>query len=96
MRACQVVSLLRRWLPQVPMKLLGDQAYSIRELGVHCTQPQGTLLAPFRLDSVIHPPVPPRDPPTRGRPRVVGPRLPCLQHVLHDPHTVWQRLMLDW
>jgi DDE superfamily endonuclease len=95
-RACQVVSLLRRWLPGVPLKLLGDQAYSIRELGLHCTHQQVTLIAPFRRDSVLHQPVPRRDPHTVGRPRVVGSRLPSLQHVLHDPHTVWQRLTLDW
>jgi hypothetical protein len=37
LRARQVVSLLRRWLPEGPIKLLGDQAYSILELGLHCT-----------------------------------------------------------
>jgi hypothetical protein len=31
-----------------------------------------------------------------GRPPVVGKRLPSLEHVLHDPQTVWQRLTLDW
>ncbi|HEV8191690.1 MAG TPA: transposase [Ktedonobacterales bacterium] len=96
LRACQVVSLLRRWLLGVPMKLLGDQAYSILELGLHCARQQITLIAPFRLDSVIHQPVPRRDPHTIGRPRVVGPRLPSLQHVLHDPSTRWERLTLDW
>jgi DDE superfamily endonuclease len=95
-RAHQVVSLLRRWLPEVPMKLMGDRAYSILELGLHCTQQQITLIAPFRLDSVIHQPTPVRSPHTVGRPPVVGPRLPSLEHVLHDPHTVWQRLILDW
>ena len=96
MRARQVVSLLRRWLPGVPIKLLGDGAYSILELGLHCARQQITLIAPFRLDSVIHQPAPVRDPTPIGRPRVVGPRLPSLEHVLHDPHTVWQRLTLDW
>jgi hypothetical protein len=95
-RARQVVSLLRRWQPAAPMKLLGDQAYSILELGLHCTRQQITLIAPFRLDSVMHQPAPVRDPHTIGRPRVVGPRLPSLQHVLHDPATRWERLTLDW
>ena len=96
LRARQVVSLLHRWLPGVPITLLGDQAYSILELGVHCTRQQVTLIAPFRLDSMIHQPAAVRSPHTIGRPRVVGPRLPSLQHVLHDPSTVWERLTLDW
>jgi hypothetical protein len=94
--AGQVVSLLRRWQPAARIKLLGDQAYSILELGLHSTRQQITLIAPFRLDSVLHHPAPARDPHTIGRPRVVGSRLPSLQHLLQDPQTVWQRLTLDW
>ncbi|HEV2458706.1 MAG TPA: hypothetical protein VGS80_10105, partial [Ktedonobacterales bacterium] len=56
LRARQVVSLLRRWLPGMPIKLLGDQAYSILELGLHCARQQVTLIAPRRLDAVIHQP----------------------------------------
>jgi hypothetical protein len=96
MRAHQLVSVLRRWLPGVPIKLMGDLAYSILELGLHCTRQQITLIAPFRLDSVIHQPPPVRRPHTVGRPPVVGPRLPSLQHVLYDPQTLWQRLTMDW
>ena len=95
-RARQVVSLLRRWLPGVPIKLMGDMAYSILELGWHCAAQQITLIAPFRLDSVIHQPAPGRTLHTLGRPRVVGPRLPSLEHILADPQTVWERLILDW
>jgi hypothetical protein len=75
-RTRQVVSLLRRWLPGVPIKLLGDGAYSILELGLHCAHQQVTLIAPFRLDSMMHQPAPVRDPHAIGRPRVVGERLP--------------------
>lgn len=85
MRAHHVVSLVRRWLPGVPIKLLGDRAYRILELGLHCTRQQVTLIAPFRLDSMIHQPTPVRDPHTVGRPRVVGERLPSLEQVLSDP-----------
>ena len=56
MRAHQLVSLLRRWLPNVPIKLMGDTAYSILELGLHCVAQHVTLIAPFRLDLVIHQP----------------------------------------
>src|SRR6266852_6908921 len=40
MRAHQMVSLLRRWLPTVPIKLIGDTASSILELGLHCAAQQ--------------------------------------------------------
>ncbi len=96
MRAHQMVSLLRRWLPNVPIKLMGDTAYSILELGLHCTRHHVTLIAPFRLDSVIHQPVEARTKHTIGRPRVVGKRLPSLETVLHDPKAVWQRITVDW
>jgi hypothetical protein len=69
LRARQVVSLLRRWLPGVPIKRMGDRAYSILELGLHCARRQITLIAPLRLDSVLHQPPPVRDPhasPRRG------------------------------
>jgi hypothetical protein len=96
MRAHQLVSLLRRWLPEVPITLLGDLAYSILELGLQCAQQHVTLIAPFRLDSVIHQPPPQRSTSTRGRPPAKGKRLPSIEHILHDPTTVWQRLTLDW
>lgn len=96
MHAHQLVSLLRRWLPGVPIKLMGDLAYSILELGLQCAKHQITLIAPYRLDSVMHQPPPVRTKHTLGRPPVVGKRLPSLEHILQDPQTVWQRLTLDW
>ena len=80
----------------MPIKLIGDTAYSILELGLHCVAQHVTLIAPFRLDSVIHHPAQARTKHTIGRPRVVGKRLPSLETVLHDPKTVWQRITVDW
>jgi hypothetical protein len=96
MRAHQMVSLLRRWLPNVPLKLIGDTAYSILELGLHCARHRVTLIAPFHLDSMIHQPPEARTKHTIGRPRVVGKRLPSLETVLHDPKTVWQPITVNW
>jgi hypothetical protein len=75
---------------------LGDTAYSILELGLHCQERQVTLLTPFHLDAALHELPPERDAHTIGRPRVVGQRLPSLEQVLADPTTIWQSLTVDW
>jgi DDE superfamily endonuclease len=96
MWAHQMISLVRRWLPDRPIKLMGDTAYSVLELGLHANTQQVTLVTTGRLDAVLHEPPPQRTRHTIGRPRVVGQRLPSLEQVLQDPETVWQKLILDW
>ena len=96
MWAHQMLSLVRRWLPERSIKLMGDTAYTILELGLHAKAQQVTLITTGRLDAVLHEPPPERTRHTIGRPRVVGQRLPALQQVLQDPETVWQKLTLDW
>jgi hypothetical protein len=96
MWAHQMLSLVRRWLPERSMKLMGDTAYTILELGLHAKAQQVTLVTTGRLDAVLHEPPPERTRHTIGRPRVVGQRLPALQQVLQDPETVWQKLTLNW
>jgi DDE superfamily endonuclease len=96
MWAQQMISLVRRWLPDRSIKLMGDTAYSVLELGLHANAQQVTLVTTGRLDAVLHEPPPERTPHTIGRPRVVGQRLPSLEQVLQNPQTVWQKLTLDW
>src|SRR5947199_2727826 len=96
MWAHQMVSLVRRWLPDRSIKLMGDTAYSVLELGLHANAQHVTLVTTGRLDAVLHEPPPERTRHTIGRPRVVGKRLPALEQVLQDPETVWQKLTLDW
>src|SRR5258706_6247711 len=96
MWARQMVKLVRRWCPTLPITLLGDTAYSILELGLTCQEQQVSLLTPFHLDAVLHALPPERDAHTIGRPRVVGSRLPSLEQILADPNTTWQRLTLEW
>ncbi|HVB24513.1 MAG TPA: transposase [Ktedonobacteraceae bacterium] len=96
MWAHQMISLVRRWLPDRSFKLMGDTAYSVLELGLHANVQQVTLVTTGRLDAVLHEPPPERTKHTIGRPRVVGKRLPALEKVLQDPQTRWQKLTLDW
>lgn len=92
----QMVSVVRHWLPDRSIKLMGDTAYTVLELGLHAKAQQVTLITTGRLDAVLHDPPPERTQHTIGRPRVVGQRLPALEHVLQDQETVWQKLTLDW
>ena len=94
--AQQMLSLVRRWLPDRCITLMGDTACSILELGLHANHHQVTLVTTGRLDAVLHEPPPERTTHTIGRPRVVGQRLPSLEQVLQNPETVWQKLTLDW
>lgn len=96
MWAQQMISLVRRWLPDREIKLMGDTAYTVLELGLHAKAQHVTLITTGRLDAVLHEPAPERTQHTIGRPRVVGNRLPALETVLQDPNTVWQPLTLDW
>lgn len=96
MWAHQMMNLVRRWLPDRPIKLMGDTAYTILELGLHANTQHVTLITTGRLDAVLHEPPPERTQHTIGRPRVVGQRLPSLEQVLQNPETVWQQLTLDW
>jgi hypothetical protein len=96
MWAQQMVSLVRRWQAFRSIKLRGDTAYSVLELGLHAQQQRVTLVTTGRLDAVRHSPPPQRTRHTIGRPRVVGQRLPALEHLLQDQEMVWQQITLDW
>jgi hypothetical protein len=95
-RARQMILVIRRWLPKVQITVLGDQAYSVLELGRACTRHGVRLIAPLRLDAALYAPAPPREPGTNGRPRVKGERLLRLEQVLTDVHTAWQRVRVQW
>ena len=95
-RARQMIACLRRWLPGVPLTIVGDSAYSVIELGLACRRRGVGLIAPLRLDARLFTPAPERAPGTVGRPRVAGKRLPNLDVVLSDPKTAWSRAMVRW
>jgi len=92
--AGQMVSQLRRWLPDRAIVLVADSSYAVLAFLRHCT----TLARPvivvtrLRLDARLFAPVPERRPGTKGRPRKKGARLPTLKTLAASPHTRWQRV----
>jgi hypothetical protein len=94
--AGQMVAVVRRWLPDVPIKLIGDGAYSGLTLGLTCARYHVTLIAPLRQDACLCAPAPERSPGQNGRPRIKGKRFPKLSQVLVDPQTTWQQSTVKW
>ena len=94
--AHEMIRVVRRWLPHAAITVLGDQAYSVVELGQACRQCAVRLIAPLRLDAVLHDAPPMRQPGTRGRPRLKGRRLPSLAARLEDVATPWESLSVLW
>jgi len=95
-RARQMILVLRRFLPQTEITVLGDQTYSVAELGRECARHNVRLIAPLRLDARLYEPAPLRPPGTKGRPARKGARLPKLSEVLADQSTAWSRIRVTW
>jgi hypothetical protein len=95
--ARQMIAVVRRWLPGVPLTLLGDTTYSAIALGHACRRRSVRLIAPLGWKACLHDPLPP---PTtkrgRGRPRKAGPAQPKLAAVLVDPATTWRSVGVPW
>ena len=95
---------LRRWLPQRPLVLVGDNAYAVLDL-LHCCQSLRepvTLIARLRLDAALYAPAPPRQPGRNGRPPLKGPRRPPLKalleqtQVLDQTQVTWASAAVAW
>jgi len=94
--AGQMVQWVRRVLPGRRIKLIGDGAYSVIELGLTCLASGVTLIAPLRLDARLFGPPPAVTGKRVGRPPLVGQRLPNLEQVARQSSTIWHRSQVDW
>jgi hypothetical protein len=97
-RTAQLVRWLHRLFKQSDrtIKLIGDSAYSVIDLGLLCRNLGITLIAPLRMDARLFEEAPPRKAGTKGRPRLVGQRLPLLSHLANDLSQAWELVELDW
>ncbi len=95
-RAWQLIRLVRRWLPGRELVFVSDNSFAALELLAQVQSlPQTSLITRLRLDAALYDPAPPREPGTRGRPRLKGKRRPTLEAVLADDDTEWTTLTVD-
>jgi len=93
--ARQMVRVVHRWCPTRPLVLVGDTTYAALAF-LAATRSVATIVTRLRLDARLFEPAPPRVPRQKGRPRLVGPRLPTLAARLVDPATVWSPLVVPF
>jgi hypothetical protein len=87
--------LVVRWWPGREIVLVADSSFAALELLDNVkTLPRGSLITRLRLDAALSDPPPPREPGTKGRPRLTGKRRPTLEAVLADERTPWTPLLV--
>lgn len=96
--ARQMLTQVRRWLPERLLVVVADSSYAALELLAAC---QGlpkpvTLVTRLRLDAALYDPASAHPPGRPGRPRKKGARQPTLEQRLSDPATVWQDTSVRW
>jgi hypothetical protein len=94
----QMIRQLRRWLPERELVVVADSTYAVLELLADAAglRPPVAVVTRLRLDAALYAPAPPREPGTKGRPRVKGERQPTLAQRLLAPDTVWETLTVPW
>ena len=96
--ARQMILQLRRWLPQRPLVLVGDNGYAVLDLLHRCQSLREpvTLIVRLRMDAALYAPAPARQPGQNGRPPLKGARRPSLKTLLDQPQTTWASAAVAW
>jgi len=95
--ARQLVLQVKRWMPKRELVLVADGGFAALDLLNKLSTRFVICVTRMRLDARLFSPAPRPTKRTKGRPRLVGTRLPSLQQVLANPKTDWQRLtFLHW
>lgn len=93
---CQFILQIRRWIgPKRQIVIVADSAFCCREICRTAKKANVIFCSQLRLDASLYD-FPPKQKSQRGRPRVVGRRLPNLETFLNDKKQKWYRLLAPW
>lgn len=92
--ARQMLLQVRRWLPKRRLVVVADASFAVISLLSRLQQLPNPIcmVVRFRLDAALYEPAAPRQPHQKGRTPLKGKRLPTLEQVLQDRHTVWKKV----
>jgi len=93
---CQFIIQIRRWLgPNRKIIIVADNAFCCREICRSCIKHNVIFCTQLRLDASLYD-FPPLQKAKRGRPRIVGARLPNLEALLNDKKQKWVNMQIHW
>jgi hypothetical protein len=92
----QMVSVVRRWLPDRRIVLTTDGGLTSVRLGWRCVREQVTLVSRLNWRAVLHERPGPQPKSKRGPKPTKGQRLPKLRETLAGAQTVWQHCQVNW
>ena len=92
--ARQMMLQITRWLPDRPIVIVADSAFSAIDL-LAAVRTRVSVVTRIRFDARLFAPAAPREARTIGRPRRNGERLPTLAERLLDPQTTWKTLIVQ-
>lgn len=90
----QALLQVARWLSGRRVVAVADSSFSAIAL-LRALAPHLAVVTRLRLDACLCEPPPPRRPRTRGRPPVIGARLPSLAERLRSRRTAWRRISIE-
>lgn len=92
----QFILQIRRWAgPKRKIIVVADSAFCCRDICKTCIKYNVTFCTQLRLDASLYD-FPPVHSGKRGRPRIVGKRLPNLETLTKDKKQKWVRLLMPW
>ncbi len=94
--ACILIRLLRWWMPDQELVLIGDSGFAVAKLGNTCRSHQVRLVSRLLLNAQLYDPIPPQ---RQGKPGVKpkkGPRQLKLDARVQDVNTPWQTQDIPW
>ena len=94
--AIQMISQLRRWMPERDIVVVADGAYSVLKLLAHCISLPNpvTMVTRLRVNAALYDPPASRKSGQLGRQPIKGQRLPTIKTVIEAEDTRWTRIVL--
>jgi hypothetical protein len=93
----QVIMLVRRWLgPNRTIIVVADSAFACRSICRTCRKYNVCFCTQLRLNASLYDFPPEQIGKHRGRPRVVGNRLPSLETMSKRPQKEWEKAFVKW
>jgi len=97
-QARQMITQVRRWLPNRMLVVAVDSSYAAIELLAACASFPSpvTVVTRLRLDAALYEPAPRREKGKKGAPRKKGERQPTPAQRIDDPKTAWEVVSVRW